>query len=91
MDAKKVADIKIDSAERRITGTLTKDLPVGWGITCFGDFDKGYFTSVKRPTLGREILTAAGLISFVLIILFLKFGKKDEIIPSIQYQPLILL
>lgn len=87
VDASSVADIRIDSAGRRITGTLTKDLPVGWGITCFGDLDKGYFTSVKRPTLGREILTAAGLISLVLIILFLKFKKKDEIIPSIQYQP----
>lgn len=32
-------------------------------------------------------MTAAGLISLVLIILFLKFKKKDEIIPSIQYQP----
>lgn len=86
-DARKVADIKIDSTGHKVTGTLTRDLPIGWGITCFGDLGKGYFTSTAKPEMGKNTMTAAGICLGILTILYLKFGRDDKIIPSVQFQP----
>lgn len=86
-DARKVADIKIDSTGHKVTGTLTKDLPIGWGITCFGDLGKGYYTSTAKPDLGKNTLLASGICFGILFLLFLKFGRNDKIKSSIQFQP----
>lgn len=87
LDARKMADIKIDSKGRKVTGILTKNLPMGWGITCFGDLGKGYFTSTAKPDLGKNTLLAVGICLGIIVILFLKFGRDDEIIPSVQFEP----
>lgn len=86
IDARKVADIKIDSKGCKVTGTLTKDLPLGWGITCFGDLGKGYFTSTAKLDLGKNTLLASSICLGVLVILFLKFGRNDKIKSSVQFR-----
>lgn len=87
VDARKVADIKIDSKGCKVTGTLTKDLPLGWGITCFGDLGKGYFTSTAKPDLGKNTLLASGICLGILVIFFIKFGRNDKIKSSVRFQP----
>ncbi|MBS7009088.1 DUF2207 domain-containing protein [Anaerostipes sp.] len=86
-DARDAAHITIDETGRKVTGVLKKDLPLGWGITCFGSLGEGYFTSVTHPSLGKEGLLTAAFCITVLILLFLNFGRDEEIISSIQYQP----
>lgn len=71
-----------------LKGTLNRDLPFGAGITMLAQMEEGYFTGVHRiPPVG--IIVAVFSVAMVLLtgVLFFFFGKDEEIIPSIQYQP----
>lgn len=71
-----------------VSGTLVKDLPFQSGVTMFADMGKGYFTEIH--TVGRiDLLILAGalIVLVVMVVLFLLFGRDEEIIQSIQYQP----
>lgn len=71
-----------------VTGILKTDLRIGEGITFYAPVEKGYFTGANSLSFLRWLLFLPGIAVFLLIlILFLKFGKDEPIITSIQYQP----
>ena len=86
-DAANVADITINKEGREITGIMKKELPAGWGLTCFGNLGEGYFKSVNRPSFGIKSMLTAAVCLVALIVMYLIFGRDSKIIPSIQYHP----
>ncbi|MDO4273015.1 MAG: DUF2207 domain-containing protein [Eubacteriales bacterium] len=71
-----------------LTGTLKSDLPFLSGVTLYAELGEGYFT--ESHTIGRVdllILFTALLVLLVTALLFFFFGRDEQIIPSIQYQP----
>ncbi|WP_243125843.1 MULTISPECIES: DUF2207 domain-containing protein [unclassified Eubacterium (in: firmicutes)] len=71
-----------------VTGILKKDLKLGEGITFFAPMEAGYFTGVGQLTFLPWLLLLPAVILLLLIVfLFVRFGRDEPIIPSIQYQP----
>lgn len=71
-----------------LTGVLTDSLKLGNGLTFFVSVGEGYFTSVGQISSllpGSLLISAAVLI--LVVVLFIFFGRDEQIIPSIQFQP----
>lgn len=85
-DARKI--LKLSWQGNTVTGILKTDLKTGEGITFYAPVGEGYFTGGDSLAFLKWLLLLPGLAVFVLILLqFLKFGKEEPIITSIQYQP----
>ena len=83
-DASSLLDLTF--TENEVTGSLTKDLELGSGITMFADMGKGYFNSVSSAD--QNVKGDIHIMIFVLVaslILFLLFGITAKPITSIQY------
>lgn len=71
-----------------IRGTLTDSLSFGQGVTLLGDMGEGYFTGVHTiMNMNPILIIAALLVLGVIVILFFLFGRDEQMITSIQYQP----
>lgn len=71
-----------------LEGTLKQELPFGSGITMFGEMEAGYFAGVHQiPRV--DVLTLAFSVLMLVVVagLFVIFGRDEQMIPSIQYQP----
>ncbi|MGC4020221.1 MAG: DUF2207 domain-containing protein [Muricomes sp.] len=71
-----------------VSGILKNDLELGEGITLYAEMESGYFTGVGHLGYLPWLLLLPGILIFLLILfLFVRFGRDEQIIPSIQYQP----
>lgn len=71
-----------------LTGILRQDLELGEGITFWARMEDGYFTGTGYLGYLPWMLLLPGiLICLLILFLFIKFGRDEQIIPSIQYQP----
>lgn len=71
-----------------VTGTLKTALQTGQGLTFFAQMEDGYFTSVHTSwSINLKIIGISAAVLLILLILFVKFGKDEPIIPSVQFQP----
>ncbi|MCI6466853.1 MAG: DUF2207 domain-containing protein [Faecalicatena sp.] len=85
-DAREV--LKISWSGNTMTGILKSDLKLGEGITFRVPMQAGYFTNDGRLDFLTWLLLVPGVVIFLLILLlFFLFGKDEQMIPSIQYQP----
>lgn len=85
-DAREI--LKISWSGNTVTGILKSDLNLGEGITFLAHMGKGYFTDTNSLSYMPWLLLLPGVVIFLLILfLFLKFGRDEQIIPSIQFQP----
>ncbi len=88
-ESKNAADIlRLSWNENTVTGILQKDLQLGEGITVYAEMYKGYFSGVNHTgfLVWLLLIPPAGVFLLILF-LYLKFGRDEQIIPSIQYQP----
>lgn len=85
-DAASILDLTWD--KNTVTGVLKTDLLLGEGVTSVVDVGEGYFTGVHTVGELPWLLLVPAVLVFVLIfMMFLRFGRDEEIIPSIQYEP----
>ncbi|WP_333813098.1 DUF2207 domain-containing protein [Muricomes intestini] len=71
-----------------VTGVLQRDLPMGNGVTFYAPMKEGYFTGIGHVDFLPWMLLLPGVVLCALIVfLYLKFGRDEQIIPSVQYQP----
>lgn len=72
----------------KVTGVLTQSLPVGCGLTFYADVPEGYFQNVHTSWgINLKLILLGGVIAGILIVLFFLFGRDQQIIPSIQFNP----
>lgn len=70
-----------------VTGVLQQNLPMGSGITFYAGMEEGYFTGISHLDPAPWLLIPAAVLCMFIVFLYLKFGRDEQIIPSIQYQP----
>ncbi len=71
-----------------LTGYLKENLPVGSGITLYAPVKDGYFKGVN--TIPRELVSfivLCVLLSCISVYLYIKYGKEEKIIESVQFNP----
>jgi uncharacterized membrane protein YgcG len=88
-ESKNAADIlRLSWNDNTVTGILEKDLQLGEGITVYADLGEGYFADTNHSGFLVWLLLLPPVCFFLLILfLYLRFGRDEQIIPSIQYQP----
>lgn len=85
-DATSILDLQVDG--NTVRATLLDSLNFGQSMTVFGIMGDGYFTSSHLVrNINIPIIIMALLILAVVVILFFCFGRDEEMIPSIQFQP----
>lgn len=85
-DAGALLDVQVDG--NTVNGILQDTLNFGQGLTMFGIMEEGYFTSSHIiGNMNIPIMIIALLILIVVAVLFFCFGRDEEMIPSIQFQP----
>ncbi|MCD8155788.1 MAG: DUF2207 domain-containing protein [Clostridiales bacterium] len=71
-----------------LTGVLTRELEPGNGLTLFSSSENGFITGVSVIFRWDGAVLAGSLCVLALILLlFFRFGRDEEIIPSVQFQP----
>lgn len=85
-DASEILDL--DWNGNILTGRLKENLPVGNGITLYAPVDVGYFKSVNRiPEELIPFIIICALLSCTAIYLYIKYGKEERVIESVQFNP----
>ncbi|MBS7009086.1 MAG: DUF2207 domain-containing protein [Anaerostipes sp.] len=86
--AHNLLELKRNTKENTITGTLKKELPAGSGITCFsGQVQKGFAGIKGKPGISLFLWVPPVILLAVLAVLYLYFGRDEKIIPSIEFEP----
>ncbi len=71
-----------------LTGRLTDTLKLGSGLTIFANVSEGYFSSVGQiSSLLPASLAISVLVLILILAMFVLWGRDEQIIPSIQFQP----
>lgn len=87
-EASEILNLSYDEENRRIMGVLTENLNFGEGMTCYAEMGAGYFSETHQLImLPWMLLIPAILAGVAVLVLFLLFGRDEQIITSIQYQP----
>lgn len=86
-NAEDILQLKDDKDKNVLSGIVTKNLSLGEGITLYGEMEKGYFSETHQPGLYKGVLAVTFVVLILTAGLFIKFGRDEKIIPSIQYQP----
>lgn len=72
----------------KVTGTLLADLKLGEGVTFYAPMKADYFSKTRNVNfLSASLLLPGIIICLTVVLLYLLFGRDENIIPSIQYQP----
>lgn len=85
--AENILRMKKNEDQNVLFGTVTKNLSLGEGITLYGEMGDGYFSETHQPGLYKGVLAVTLAVLILTAGLFIKAGKDEKIIPSIQYQP----
>lgn len=86
-NAEDILQLKDDKDKNVLSGIVTKNLSLGEGITLYGEMEEGYFSEIHQPGLYKGILVITFAVLILTAGLFIKAGRDERIIPSIQYQP----
>lgn len=86
-DASSILNLKKDDVTGTITGTLKEALAFENGLTCYGQMNPGYFSSIHKLKFPMVILAFSLIVILIIAALYFFFGKDEKIISSIQYQP----
>lgn len=85
-DAREI--LNISWSGNTMTGILKTGLELGEGITFRVPMKAGYFTNTDRLSFLPWLLLGPGVVIFLIILfLFLRFGRDEQMIPSIQFRP----
>lgn len=85
-DGKELMDLVWDG--NTLEGTLTQDMEFGSGITMYAQMGDDYFTGSNLIPPVNTILVAASVVILMLVLfMFRCFGRDEEIITSVQFQP----
>lgn len=86
-NAHNILQLKNDVEKNVLSGTVTKNLSLGEGLTCYGNMEEGYFLKSHQPGLYKGVLAVTFIVLTLTVGLFITAGKDEKILPSIQYQP----
>lgn len=85
-DASEVLDINWNG--NVLTGKLTRNIPLGSGITLYTPVKAGYFTEAGKITEEViPIILLCILISLCAVLIYFKYGKDEKVIPAVQFNP----
>ena len=71
-----------------LKGTLIDDLDVGEGVTICAQVPPGYFTNVGSMTGTNRMIIAFSLVVLAaLLVMYLLFGRDEQIIPTVSFAP----
>lgn len=81
-------ELKKNTKENTVTGTLKRNLSAGSGITCFsGQIQKGFTEIKEKPEISLFLWIPPTILLAVLVVLYLCFGRDEKIISSIEFEP----
>lgn len=85
-DASRILDLSWEG--NTLKGRLNENLEFLSGVSLFADMGEGYFTETHQiPRIDMFSAIVAVLILGLMLVLYFLFGRDEQIIPSVQYQP----
>lgn len=85
-DAQEILRMEWDG--RQVKGTLLEELPLGEGVTVYGEVGEGYFSRSHRiPPVGLILGAVSLLVLGITGGCFVFLGRDEKLISSVQFQP----
>jgi uncharacterized membrane protein YgcG len=83
-----VANVNYSVVGNMLTGSLEDDLLTYQALTVYAPLPNDFFTFIPPTDYSLLVLGFSGLLVFVAYLLFLKFGKDDIVIQTVEFNPI---
>lgn len=82
------ANVSYSVVGNMLTGSLEDDLLTYQALTVYALLPNDFFTFIPPTDFSLPVLGFSGLLVFVAYLLFLKFGKDDIVIQTVEFNPI---